>query len=80
MLSCYRLCGSGFETVMNGAELIELGQAKVVVAAGTENMSAAPFVADGNAMRWGVPLGKVRYRRREPGASVVRFRMCIQGG
>lgn len=52
---------------MNGAELIELGQAKVVVAAGTENMSAAPFVADGNAMRWGVPLGKVRSRLENMG-------------
>lgn len=53
-----RLCGSGFETVINGAEAMELDQAEVALAAGTENMSAAPFVVDGNAVRWGVPLGK----------------------
>ncbi len=52
------LCGSGFETVINGAEAMELDQAEVALAAGTENMSAAPFVVDGNAVRWGVPLGK----------------------
>lgn len=37
---------------------MELDQAAVTLAAGTENMSAAPFVVDGNAVRWGVPLGK----------------------
>jgi acetyl-CoA acyltransferase 2 len=37
---------------------MELGQAEITLAAGTENMSAAPFVIDGNAVRWGVPLGK----------------------
>ncbi len=57
-LTVNRLCGSGFETVANGAEAMELDQAKVALAAGTENMSAAPFVMDGNSVRWGVPLGK----------------------
>lgn len=57
-LTINRLCGSGFETVINGAEVIELEQARIALAAGAENMSAAPFVVDGNAVRWGVPLGK----------------------
>jgi acetyl-CoA acyltransferase 2 len=53
-----RLCGSGFETVCMGAEAIMLGQAEVTLCGGSENMSAAPFTMDGNAARWGVPLGK----------------------
>ena len=57
-LTINRLCGSGFETVIMGCEAMELGQASVALAAGTENMSAAPFVVDGNSVRWGVPLGK----------------------
>ena len=44
---------------MNGAEAMELDQAKITLAAGTENMSAAPFTLDGNSVRWGVALGKV---------------------
>lgn len=34
-----------------------VGDSKVSVCAGSENMSAAPFQLDGNAARWGVTLG-----------------------
>ena len=34
-----------------------VGDSKVAVCAGSENMSAAPFQLDGNASRWGVALG-----------------------
>lgn len=37
------VCGSGLEAVNTGARLIERGEADVVVAGGTENMSLAPF-------------------------------------
>jgi len=56
-LTINRLCGSGFETVIQGAKSILLGEAKVAVCGGAENMSAAPFQIDGNAVRWGVNLG-----------------------
>mmetsp|Transcript_7148 Transcript_7148/g.15509 ORF Transcript_7148/g.15509 Transcript_7148/m.15509 type:complete len:404 (-) Transcript_7148:219-1430(-) len=56
-LTINRLCGSGFETVAQGTDAIRLGKADVAICAGTENMSSAPFVADGNAVRWGVNLG-----------------------
>jgi acetyl-CoA acyltransferase 2 len=61
-LTINRLCGSGFETVIQAANSIKLGStfgAKhgLVVAGGTENMSAAPLTIDGNAARWGVKLG-----------------------
>ena len=56
-LTINRLCGSGFETVIQGAKSILLGEASVAVCGGTENMSAAPYQIDGNAVRWGVNLG-----------------------
>ena len=57
-LTINRLCGSGFETVILGAQSIQLGESKVTVCGGTENMSNAPLVAEGNHARWGVPLSK----------------------
>ncbi len=51
-----RLCGSGFEAVIQAAMLVETGQAEVVLAGGTESMSEAPLVQRG--ARWGFPLGK----------------------
>jgi len=56
-LTINRLCGSGFETVIQGAKSIKLGEAKIVVCGGSENMSMAPLQVDGNDARWGVPLG-----------------------
>ena len=56
-LTINRLCGSGFETVIQGAKSIKLGEAKVVVCGGSENMSMAPLQVDGNDARWGVSLG-----------------------
>src|SRR5437868_5703721 len=37
-----RLCGSGFEAITQGAQLIMLGEAQAVLAGGTESMSQAP--------------------------------------
>ena len=56
-LTINRLCGSGFETVIQGAKSIKLGEAKMVVCGGSENMSMAPLQVDGNDARWGVSLG-----------------------
>jgi len=55
-LTINRLCGSGFQSIVSGAEQILLEQADFVLAGGTENMSQAPFVA--RNMRWGMPFGK----------------------
>jgi acetyl-CoA C-acetyltransferase/acetyl-CoA acyltransferase 2 len=51
-----RLCGSGFEALVQAAMWLETGQAEVVLAGGTESMSQAPLVIRGT--RWGWPLGK----------------------
>ena len=50
-----RLCGSGFEAITQGAQLIMLGETQVVLAGGGESMSQAPHVVRG--ARWGLRLG-----------------------
>ena len=54
-LTVNRLCGSGFQAVVNGAEEILLGHADVCLVGGGESMSQAPHMARG--IRWGVRLG-----------------------
>ncbi len=55
-LTVNRLCGSGFEAVIEAARLVAAGEAEVVLAGGTESMSQAPLVLRG--ARWGHPLGR----------------------
>lgn len=57
-LTINRLCGSGFETVIQGATSINVGDASIALCGGTENMSMAPLQVSGNDARWGVALGK----------------------
>ncbi|KAI5636497.1 acetyl-CoA acetyltransferase [Phthorimaea operculella] len=54
-LGINRLCGSGFQAVINSAQDILTGSAQVSLAGGAENMSAVPFVVRNT--RFGVPLG-----------------------
>jgi acetyl-CoA acyltransferase 2 len=54
-LTVNRLCGSGFEAVIQAAQQILLGTSRVVLAGGTESMSQAPHVVRG--ARWGLRLG-----------------------
>jgi acetyl-CoA acyltransferase 2 len=56
MLTVNRLCGSGFQSIVNGAHEILLGEADIVLTGGAESMSMAPFALYGT--RWGHPLGK----------------------
>jgi acetyl-CoA acyltransferase 2 len=55
-LTLNRLCGSGFQSVVSGAQEIMLGDANVCLVGGAESMSQAPHVTRG--LRWGTPLGK----------------------
>ncbi len=50
-----RLCGSGFEAIIQGARLIQSGEAETVLVGGTESMSQAPYVLRG--ARFGYRLG-----------------------
>ncbi len=54
-LTLNRLCGSGFQAVISAAEQIVLGDAKAVLAAGSESMSQAP-----HAM-WGLRDGGAKF-------------------
>ena len=55
-LTVNRLCGSGIQSIVSAAQLIELGEANVVLAGGMESMSQAPHIIRG--ARWGFKLGQ----------------------
>jgi len=55
-LTVNRLCGSGIQAAVSAAQLIQLGEADVVLAGGTENMTQAPHVIRG--LRSGLRLGQ----------------------
>tara|TARA_B100000767_G_scaffold90062_2_gene86540 strand:- start:5893 stop:7110 length:1218 start_codon:yes stop_codon:yes gene_type:complete len=47
MLTLSRICGSGVQSIVTGAQMIMLGEAQTVVSGGMENMSQAPHVLRG---------------------------------
>jgi acetyl-CoA acyltransferase 2 len=49
-----RLCGSGFEAIVQGARLLLMNEANFVLVGGTESMSQAPHIIRG--ARWGLRL------------------------
>lgn len=49
------LCGSGVQAIVTAGMLIEAGQAKVVLAGGTDSLSMTPYLNWG--MRWGARMG-----------------------
>jgi acetyl-CoA acetyltransferase family protein len=55
-LTVNRLCGSGIQSAISGAQLPLLGEAEVVLAGGMESMSQAPHVIRG--LRSGLRLGQ----------------------
>jgi acetyl-CoA acyltransferase 2 len=54
-LTVNRLCGSGIQSLVNGAQMILLGEATTVLAGGMESMSQAPYAFYGG--RNGIPFG-----------------------
>jgi acetyl-CoA acyltransferase 2 len=55
-LTVNRLCGSGIQAAISGAQMILLGEADVVLTGGAESMSQAPHVIRG--LRGGLRLGQ----------------------
>lgn len=55
-----RICGSGFETIISGAEQISLGKAGLTLCGGTENMTLSPTASFGNRM--GYALGNPGFK------------------
>jgi acetyl-CoA C-acetyltransferase len=56
-LTLNRLCGSGLQAVVTGAEQIMLGNAEVVLTGGAENMSRVGHTI--NAARFGMKMGDI---------------------
>jgi acetyl-CoA C-acetyltransferase len=54
-LAINKVCGSGLKSVTLAAAGIAAGDAEIIVAGGTENMSAAPYLIAG--ARWGMRMG-----------------------
>jgi acetyl-CoA acetyltransferase family protein len=54
-----RLCGSGFESIIQAAQRLKLGEATMVLAGGAESMSLAPHVVRGS--RGGFKLGHAEF-------------------
>jgi len=55
-LTLNRLCGSGFQAIVTGAEQIKLGYSECVLVGGAESMTQAPHIIRG--ARTGLPLGQ----------------------
>ncbi|MBI4345623.1 MAG: acetyl-CoA C-acyltransferase [Elusimicrobia bacterium] len=58
-LSVTRICGTGIEAAVSAARMIRLGEAELVAAGGSENLSQAPFVVRG--LRGGVKLNHFQF-------------------
>ncbi|WP_028784769.1 thiolase family protein [Thalassobacillus devorans] len=54
-LTVNRLCGSGLQSVVSAAQSIKLGEGKVALTGGVENMSQSPYAMRGS--RFGTKLG-----------------------
>lgn len=54
-LTVNRLCGSGFQSIVNGVQDILVGDASVVLTGGSDNMSACPYAV--RDIRFGTRLG-----------------------
>ncbi len=57
-LTVNRLCGSGIQAAVSGAQLMQLGEAGIVLTGGIENMTQAPHVIRG--LRSGLKLNQGR--------------------
>ncbi|XP_058807261.1 3-ketoacyl-CoA thiolase, mitochondrial isoform X2 [Phymastichus coffea] len=54
-LGVNRLCGSGFQSIVTGAQSLMIGESKIVMTGGAENMSQIPFAV--RNVRFGTALG-----------------------
>ncbi|MDR3072127.1 MAG: acetyl-CoA C-acetyltransferase [Clostridiales Family XIII bacterium] len=53
-----KVCGSGLRTISLAAQIIKAGDADIIVAGGTENMSQAGYIVP--KMRWGARMGEAK--------------------
>ncbi|MBI1853588.1 MAG: acetyl-CoA C-acetyltransferase [Planctomycetes bacterium] len=72
-LTVNRLCGSGFEAIVQGARMIRLGEADLCLVGGMESMSQAPHVMHG--LREGARFG-VKFELEDLLFSALMDPMC----
>jgi acetyl-CoA acetyltransferase family protein len=58
-LTVNRLCGSGIQAIVSGAQMIQLGEARTCLVGGMESMSQAPHVIRGARSGFGLGQGKL---------------------
>jgi acetyl-CoA acyltransferase 2 len=58
-LTVNRLCGSGIQSIISGAQMIQLGEAENALVGGMESMSMAPHVIYGARSGFGLGQGKL---------------------
>jgi len=76
-LTVNRLCGSGLQAIVTGANAIVLGDAGVVLAGGAESLSRAPYHVP--AGRWGAKLGDGVFVDALNGALTDPFHRVLMG-
>ena len=72
-----RLCGSGLQAIVSGAQVIKLGDADAVVAGGAENMSRGQYWLPN--MRWGQRMNAGQVVDAMVGALTDPFDDCHMG-
>lgn len=70
-LTVNRLCGSGLQALISGAQSVLLGDADIVLAGGAESMSRAPHST--GALRWGTRMGDTSFADMMTGALTDPF-------
>lgn len=58
-LTVNRLCGSGIQSIVSGAQMIQLGEARTALVGGIESMSQAPHVIRGARSGFALGQGKL---------------------
>lgn len=58
-LTVNRLCGSGIQSIVSGAQMIQLGEARTCLVGGMESMSQAPHVIRGARSGFALGQGKM---------------------
>jgi acetyl-CoA C-acetyltransferase/acetyl-CoA acyltransferase len=71
--SVQRNCASGMEAITTAAQLIQLGEARTVLAGGVESMSRIPFIYNHEATDLYLRLAKAKNWRQRLG-TLLRFR------
>ena len=71
--SVQRNCASGMEALTTAAQLIQLGEARTIVAGGVESMSRIPLLYNQEATELYLRLGKAKNWRQRLG-TLLRFR------